>query len=354
MSHSFSIEDLPGKGRGLVAARPLHAGEVIVAEEPALTVVCEAYKEVCCCSCLRQCTEGQSVCQACGQASFCGQNCWNTATTTPGVHDPMVCTGLRGLAGAQIPAEDIDSVRFVIHALALRHASATSAPALERYSKIMALCGMPSDTRAEYIHKVACHALGVPGSAISDMEIAALLQKDVLNSYGVMAGPSSRAAEEHFERDVRAGCIYPIASLVNHDCMPNAARVDNFDNGDTRIALVALHDIQQGQEICQSYVPLNWAWDERKAKLSDYGFECRCERCRTEFEWPSDGEGDGVEAGPRTEMDMYLSLFFIKYICPNEKCGGTLVPLVGQGRSKCNVCGKERSEEEFQQEIGAR
>ena len=51
------------------------------------------------------------------------------------------------------------------------------------------------------------------------------------------------------------------------------------------------------------------------------------------------------------------AIFFIKYLCPDESCGGTLAPLPpSQGVTsgtimECNVCGQLRTEQEFLEEI---
>ena len=35
------------------------------------------------------------------------------------------------------------------------------------------------------------------------------------------------------ERRIRGTAIYPIASSINHECLPNVARVDDFDDRDS-------------------------------------------------------------------------------------------------------------------------
>jgi SET and MYND domain-containing protein len=50
------------------------------------------------------------------------------------------------------------------------------------------------------------------------------------------------------------------------------------------------------------------------------------------------------------------AIFFVKYLCPDESCGGTLAPLppsqgVASTSMECNVCGQLRTEEEFLEEI---
>jgi hypothetical protein len=52
------------------------------------------------------------------------------------------------------------------------------------------------------------------------------------------------------ERKIRGTGIYPTASLLNHECLPNVARVDNFDapglgaphNTAVRMRFPALHN----------------------------------------------------------------------------------------------------------------
>lgn len=86
------------------------------------------------------------------------------------------------------------------------------------------------------------------------------------------------------ERRVRGSGLYQTASLLNHDCMPNVARFDNFDaaTGDnTLIEFRALHDIPAGEQLTQSYFPLTWRYEERQERCQEqYGFTCACVRCK--------------------------------------------------------------------------
>jgi hypothetical protein len=153
-------------------------------------------------------------------------------------------------------------------------------------------------------------------------ELAGLLRREQLNSYGVMAPPGPAG-----ERRVRGGGLYPLCSLVNHECAPNAARFDGFDAapppaaapataaaapaaaaGDgyppsTRVRIRAMHDLPAGTEVVQSYFPLNWSLAERRRQAREvYGFECACPRCLAE-EAPgwADGGGSGSSSGWATD-----------------------------------------------------
>ena len=87
------------------------------------------------------------------------------------------------------------------------------------------------------------------------------------------------------ERLIRGSGLYHTASFLNHDCMPNVARFDNFDAPEgvdnTCIEFRALHDIPAGEQITQSYFPLTWSYEERQQRCQQqYGFTCNCSRCQ--------------------------------------------------------------------------
>lgn len=75
--------------------------------------------------------------------------------------------------------------------------------------------------------------------------------------------------------------LYPLAAIINHSCSSNAVRVFC---GETMM-VHANAPIKQGQEIVWSYISPIQPYHNRKAQLaSKYGFDCLCERCRTEAE----------------------------------------------------------------------
>lgn len=46
--------------------------------------------------------------------------------------------------------------------------------------------------------------------------------------------------------------------------------------------ILALKDIQPGEEITISYIDEEESLEERRAALADYGFVCQCEKCIAE------------------------------------------------------------------------
>ena len=66
----------------------------------------------------------------------------------------------------------------------------------------------------------------------------------------------------------------------NHDCTPNAeANVD----AEGLVTLRALSDMNEGDEVCISYIDVNQHVEQRLAILeSHYEFKCTCARCIVE------------------------------------------------------------------------
>jgi len=146
--------------------------------------------------------------------------------------------------------------------------------------------------------------------------------------------------------------IPPPTIRFNHECLPNVARCEDFERSPV-MKFVALHDLPANEEITQSYFPLDWEVGERQARCRlVYGFECTCPRCVLEDASGSDRRHEipeGMDEG-------YVSVFLLKYLCVDEACEGTMVPLAGEamaGVMACNVCGERRTEEAFLEGLAA-
>lgn len=84
------------------------------------------------------------------------------------------------------------------------------------------------------------------GQLLSAAEVAALLAKEQLNCFGLLAplhlqqqrqAPGAAALHTDADADdggsssrrLRGGALYPICALLNHECIPNVARFDALD-----------------------------------------------------------------------------------------------------------------------------
>ncbi|KAH8920604.1 SET domain-containing protein [Atractiella rhizophila] len=71
--------------------------------------------------------------------------------------------------------------------------------------------------------------------------------------------------------------ISPAIALINHSCTPNAVVV--FPNS-SQMAVVALRQLEDGEEILTSYIDISLPVDMRQADLKDtYFFTCKCQLC---------------------------------------------------------------------------
>lgn len=76
--------------------------------------------------------------------------------------------------------------------------------------------------------------------------------------------------------------LFPIISLLNHSCAPNVSRIYINDT----IAITVTRNIRSGEQLFDSYGfdHTDHTIEERRTKISNYHFECRCEACRNN--WP--------------------------------------------------------------------
>ncbi|KAI0879791.1 SET domain-containing protein [Annulohypoxylon maeteangense] len=71
--------------------------------------------------------------------------------------------------------------------------------------------------------------------------------------------------------------LYPKVSRINHACHPNA--FIRFTPSSLAVSIVALRDIEPGEEINITYVPLGKTREERQTGLQKWGFNCTCSLC---------------------------------------------------------------------------
>lgn len=393
--HLLTVSDVPGRGRCLVSAQPLVAGQVILRESPILLYPDSSFPYPApppyCAHCFR-CYPPRPPsfiwCHICLGRAFCGISCMTTAHASS--HPPYACHSLAILSRSpnirHLPRECQVQVRFLVAAYNL---AVVSPPAFETLLSLHGSDPLDHDTMASAmsLHPLIASLCPPPVEAFSVELTASLLSKDKVNAFGLMGNPSAcggGSGSPNSERSVRAYGIYPRASLFNHDCLPNACRFDYVDagewgiaNNNTDIIIRMIHDVPAGREICLSYFPVNWSYSCRQKRLSeDYGFVCECDRCKVEANWSdyenevgNDGDighcdemdkGD-VEAGDECDVDDELdeggndfphAYFFSMYMCGRENCGGTLAPLPPSGDGKpssimeCNVCGQLKNADE--------
>ncbi|KAI6277990.1 hypothetical protein MCOR03_000122 [Pyricularia oryzae] len=172
---AYEIRDLPGRGKGLVATRPIRRWETVVVQFPSLVVLMDFWEAV---------------------------------------ESPKQSRRLLNRALKQLPAEE----------------------------------------------KGRILALARTGGFESQVE-------DVLrtNIFGVDVGGAFHMG------------LFVEGSRVNHNCRPNVYW--KYDTKTMAQEVVALRDIEQGEELTHSYVTLGGSRSQRREELEAWGFECKCSLC---------------------------------------------------------------------------
>lgn len=87
----------------------------------------------------------------------------------------------------------------------------------------------------------------------------------------------SRSKLDGEEDEVTIKALFPLAGLMNHQCVPNTTH--SFENGNV-IVVCAARSILAGEELFTSYTPTLWSNLARKAfLLLTKQFQCECDRC---------------------------------------------------------------------------
>lgn len=387
MEAALRVVEVPGRGLGTVATRDLRAGEVVLIDPPLLVYSVDwATTDFCsyCLKALGRSSESFYPCSMCGQARFCNQACQAAATADPASHCPLVCKTLSCCNMSGLADEDQKgSIHFLVRAASLflhsMQNGGGSGSSEERARCLMSLAS-PIDDSHESITVVckelhgrvekALQTAGIPPDQLNtvfSLQVAVrLLGIEARNAYGIPA-PVTGAFDD---RNIRGTAICYQSSRINHECLPNVARCDDFDQV-MSMRFAMLHDLPAGEEITQSYFPLGLHFVERQLRLREqYGFICTCPRCVEEAHWDGTATSDEPEhlraahhnlqvtvkeaspsSGASEDMEAYIHVFLTKYVCPNpNECGGTMVPEDGVGEEEvlwCCMCGWKQTQAEF-------
>ena len=390
-------------GWGLVAARDLMAGEVVIEERPLVAVPDAGMRQRVCADCLR--LDGAVVPCAgwCGgQAAVC-EGFPQCAKSHGGSRHADVCWAF-GLVDAGLYPEAFELLGLVVHAALLEggapfdalwgmstggsvlspdeeHACAIVSSALSSSShpdEIVRRLALLRSRVTELLSRAEAAAPSGSSSAPSTYPSLSILSgsgaeagidpvwgalvrgvclRDKTNDFAL--GCPVQPGEDPEVRVMRASAVLPLISRTNHSCIPNVVRFDRFDAEacpqDSTSQLIAMVDIAQGMELTLSYLPLNnsalQGGHGRKRLSEEYGFLCACAKCRLEERTGEDEEEEQEMNGDVTETPGYLYFFFLKHRC--DACGGTLSPHLGRiphlpDGVVCNRCGKIRTGPEFE------
>lgn len=99
--------------------------------------------------------------------------------------------------------------------------------------------------------------------------------------------------------------MYSSACKMNHSCDPNVVIIYRDRQwGDPLVAhCIAIRDIEEGEELCISYIDLDQPYEKRQESLANYGFQCYCVRCQTESGNGQNVNDNYVRTTPNIDID---------------------------------------------------
>ncbi|XWS25196.1 hypothetical protein CRYUN_Cryun27aG0049100 [Craigia yunnanensis] len=317
-ARGLTLSSLPDKGRSLITAKDFYPGEVIISQEPYVCVPNNSLTESRCDGCFRK--SNLKKCSACQVVWYCGSRCQKLEWK---LHR------LECLALAKLDKERRKSVTPTIRMMVklylrrkLQNENVIPVTALDNYNLVEALVSHMSDIDEKQLVLYAQMAnlvnLILQCPDIDIKEIAENFSKFACNAHTICDSEL---------RPLGTG-LYPVVSIINHSCLPNAVLV--FEG---RLSVVrAVQHIPKDSEVSISYIETAASTITRQKTLKEqYLFTCTCARC--------------IKMGQYD--DIQESAILEGYRCRDNGCSGFLLRESDEKGFVCQQCGLIRNKEEI-------
>ncbi|KAK2388207.1 histone-lysine N-methyltransferase ASHR2 [Trifolium repens] len=315
-NRSLAVSTVQGKGRSLFTTRDFYPGEVIISQEPYVSV--PTHKR--CDECFT--TTNLSKCSRCQVVWYCGTPCQKSEWK---LHR-LECEALSRLDSLKRKSIT-PSIRLMLKLYIrrkLQDEKIIPTTAMDNYKLVEALVAHMSDIKEEQLVLYAQMAnlvhLILQWPEINIKEIAEIFSKFACNAHTICDSEL---------RPLGTG-LYPVVSIINHSCLPNSVLV--FEG---KVASVrALQHVPKGTEVLISYIETAGSTVTRQKALKEqYLFTCVCPRCSKVGQYEDVQENAILEG----------------YRCKNETCDGFLLRTTDGKAFQCQECGLVRDKEEIKQ-----
>ncbi|KAB2093188.1 hypothetical protein ES319_A02G080300v1 [Gossypium barbadense] len=312
----LTLSTFHDKGRSLLAARDFYPGEVIISQEPYLCVPNNSLTESRCDGCFSK--SNLKKCSACHVVWYCGSSCQKLEWKLHRLECQLL---------AKLDKERRKSVTPTIRMMVklylrrkLQNGNVIPVTAMDNYNLVEALVSHMSDIDEKQLLLYAQMAnlvnliLQLPNNDIK--EIAENFSKFACNAHTICDSEL---------RPLGTG-LYPVISIINHSCLPNAVLI--FEG---RLAVVrAVQHIPKDSEVSISYVETAASTITRQKTLKEqYLFTCTCVRCNKLY------------------GDIQESAILEGYRCRDNGCSGFLLRESDEKGFVCQQCGLIRNKEEI-------
>ncbi|CAB4266994.1 unnamed protein product [Prunus armeniaca] len=316
----LTVSNVPEKGRCLFTSSDFSPGEVIISQEPYVSVPNNSSAESRCDACFE--SSNLKKCSACQVVYYCSNSCQKSEWK---LHR-LECEALSKLHKERRMAVT-PSIRLMIK-LYLRTKLQTEkvipASAMDNYKLVEALVAHLSEIDEKqlvlYAQMANLVSLILQWPGINIKEIAENFSKLACNAHTICDSEL---------RPLGTG-LYPVISIINHSCLPNSVLL--FEG---RSAVVrAVQHIPKGAEVLISYIETAGSTLTRQKALKEqYLFTCTCPCCS------KGGKYDDIQESAVLEG----------YRCKDNGCIGFLLRESDGNGFICHQCGLVRSKEEIKQ-----
>ncbi|XP_065880933.1 histone-lysine N-methyltransferase ASHR1 isoform X2 [Euphorbia lathyris] len=309
------VSNSPEKGRCLITSKDFSTGEVIISQEPYVCASNNSPTELRCDACYS--SANLKKCSACQVVWYCGSSCQKLEWK---LHR-LECIALSKLDKERRKFVT-PSIRLMVRLYLrrkLQNEKVITATATDNYILVQALVAHMKDIDEKqlllYAQMANLVSLILQWPDINIKEIAENFSKLSCNAHTICDSEL---------RPLGTG-LYPVISIINHSCLPNAVLV--FEG---RLAVVrAVQHLPKGAEVFISYIETAGCTMTRQRTLEQqYFFTCSCLRCS------------------KVQDDIQESAILEGYRCIDDKCNGFLLRDSADQGFVCQHCGRLRSKEE--------
>ncbi|KAK9216119.1 hypothetical protein WN944_008126 [Citrus x changshan-huyou] len=350
----LTVTGLPEKGRCLYTTKDFYPGEVIISQEPYVCVPNNSSSISRCDGCFA--SSNLKKCSACQVVWYCGSNCQKLDWK---LHR-LECQVLSRLDKEKRKSVT-PSIRLMLKLYLrrkLQNDNVIPSTATDNYSLVEALVARILFELIIWFNQfglVLCFSYNkslMPaffnnlfGKDMSDIdEKQLLLYAQMANLVNLILQWPEISIKEIAENFSKLACnahticnselrplgtgLYPVISIINHSCLPNAVLV--FEG---RLAVVrAVQHVPKGAEVLISYIETAGSTMTRQKALKEqYLFTCTCPRCINL------GQFDDIQESAILEG----------YRCKDDGCSGFLLRDSDDKGFTCQQCGLVRREEEI-------
>ncbi|KAI7859935.1 hypothetical protein BDC45DRAFT_495342 [Circinella umbellata] len=308
-SYQLALIEDKEKGRSVIATAPLERGSIITTSQPLGTVPLKANRHEFCNYCFRKLGSATATgtaavqysnappplqrCSRCKSAYFCDMACFKNAWLSyhqfvcrPPSNDNDKNDNLDDEDDSQLDLEMSERVALNVSRFMKRNQSKeqqqqeesqlepndeeTVQVTMEAFASLMDhLDNHPRYLLDHYqfIAKTVKEKPYLCDTPLHEKDLVKFLGRFKCNNFAIYDEQLFTIGEG----------TYPIASLFNHSCRPNAAVL--FDG--SLLVIKAIDTIEPNEEITIAYVDIAHSRTERQKILREkYFFKCTCERCR--------------------------------------------------------------------------